>query len=397
MQFLKSLFSISVFLLSIAQFSAIIKSGDTNIYAFDLAVLVFVLYGLFYFLAIRKQFVLPALSVLFLSFTLVAILSLLRVSYVYNNYELLVSGFYLSRWIIYLSAGMITYNAIRQNIFDKNYLVSTFVNSGLMISIFGFIQLFIFPDLSILEESLGWDPHKYRLFSTFLDPNFVGAYLTMVLVLLLDKYYLSRNELDTHKFYLGDFISFIIILLGLFLTFSRSAWLMFSLVILIYGLFKSKALLLTFVIIAFAAYFAVPRIQTRIAGITDPADSAQFRFISWSNTWDIAKDNLLLGVGFNAFRYVQKDYGLVDFDSVDSHSASGADSSLLFILATTGIFGLLFFLSGFFYSFVDSKNLVIKSFILGLLMNSLFINSLFYPQILFFLIVTMFSYSIFDI
>jgi len=395
MAFLKAFFNISVFLLSIAQFTAIVKSGDTNIYAFDLAVLVFVLYGIFYFLTIKKCFVLSAGSLLFLFFTLIALLSLLRVSYVYNNYELMVSGFYLSRWVMYLSAGIIVYNAVKQDIFDKEYLIKTFVNSGLIISILGFIQLIILPDLSVLSESLGWDPHKYRLFSTFLDPNFVGAYLTMVLVLLLDKYYLSR--MGEEKFYVSDFVNFLVILIALFLTFSRSAWLMFSLVIFIYGLFRSKALILTFVIIAFAAYFAVPRIQTRIAGITDPADSAQFRFISWSNTLDIARDNMLLGVGFNTFRYIQQDYGITDYDTADSHGASGADSSLLFILATTGIFGLMFYLSALFYSFFDSKNFVIKSIILGLLLNSLFINSLFYPQILFLFMVMLFSYSIFDI
>jgi O-antigen ligase len=156
-------------------------------------------------------------------------------------------------------------------------------------------------------------------------------------------------------------------------------------------------LLLTFLIIAFATYFAIPRIQTRVAGITDPADSAHFRLVSWSNTLSIIQDNLLLGVGFNTFRYAQKEYGLVDYSGYESHGASGSDSSLLFVLATTGIFGLMFFLGGFMQPLFKSKNLLLKTLIVSLLLESFFINSLFYPQILIIWIVLLINYSTFDI
>ena len=91
----------------------------------------------------------------------------------------------------------------------------------------------------------------------------------------------------------------------LFLTFSRSTWAMVAVMVFIYGVFKSRKILLLSLVLGFLAYFAVPRVQTRISGITDPADSAQFRLVSWKNTLEIAKDNLFLGVGVNSFRYAQ--------------------------------------------------------------------------------------------
>ena len=124
-------------------------------------------------------------------------------------------------------------------------------------------------------------------------------------------------------------MSFLIILISIILTFSRSSWAMFGTIILIYGIFKYRKLLFLAFLIAFLAYFAVPRIQTRISGATDPSDSAYFRFISWGHALEIAKDNLLLGVGYDTYRYYQKDYGFFEIGETGGHSGSGVDSSLL--------------------------------------------------------------------
>jgi len=389
--FLRFLFNLSILLLSLGQFAALSKSGFTNLYLFDIVLGVFALYGVCYFIFVRRSFVLPSVSVFLIFFSFIALLSLFRVIPLYNNYALFTSLLYLIRWIIYLAFGLVVFNMVHKGYLTKDSITSIFIKSGVFISLVGFIQLLIFPDLSLLDSVYGWDPHKNRLFSTFLDPNFVGAYLTLILAFMFNKYYHQGKD-----FSIKDFLVTFILVLGLVFTFSRSAWLMFSVVVFIYGLYKSKLMLLTFVIVAFAAYFAVPRIQTRISGITDPADSAHFRLISWGNTMKIAQDNMFLGVGFNTFRFVQKDYGLVTYNEFESHGASGSDSSLLFVLATTGIFGLMFFLGSFLYVLFHTQSLLLKSTILSLLANSLFINSLFYPQILFLWLVVIISYSFFE-
>jgi O-antigen ligase len=162
---------------------------------------------------------------------------------------------------------------------------------------------------------------------------------------------------------------------------------MLAVIIFIIGWFKSRNLLIVSLLVVFCAYFAVPRVQTRIAGATDPADSARFRFESWSNALQVSKENLLIGVGFNNFKAAQKDLGLLTPEQELSHSASGSDSSLLLILATTGIAGLLAYLAGLFQPVFMEKKLNVMVFALtaGLLVDSLFINSLFYPQIMFLL------------
>ena len=160
---------------------------------------------------------------------------------------------------------------------------------------------------------------------------------------------------------------------------------MFSIIVFIYGVVKSPKLILFAGILAFLAYFAVPRIQTRIAGSTDPADSAYFRFISWRNAAEIFKDNAVAGVGFNSYRYAQLDYGFISRETLDSHSGAGSDSSLLLVLATTGVVGFTVFFAGLvqpFFLFIKSKEFTFyTATFLSLMMHALFVNSLFYSQI----------------
>ncbi len=150
---------------------------------------------------------------------------------------------------------------------------------------------------------------------------------------------------------------------------------MLAVVVLLLGVFKSRLLLILAIILMFLTYFAVPRVQTRLAGITDPSDSAAFRLTSWQNAYTIAQDNLFLGVGYNAFKYAQEDYGLLANNVIAGNSATGADSSFLLVFATTGITGLVVFLLLYFYpTFKSTQLLVLLS---GLFVQAQFVNALF--------------------
>ena len=384
---IKLLFRIELFLLILGQLISLSKSGGFNVYLFDLFLLIFVSYGFVYFLFLRKTFKLPIFLAYFIGFCLIALFSLVRVFPQFSNTENLVAFSYLVRLFLYVSAGLVVHNMYIQNIIKRDELFNLIIYSGLLLAVFGFVQLVILPDFEVLDPVYGWDPHKNRLASTFFDPNFTGAYLVICMAVLFEKLY-SLKKIDWF-----GYLQFIILLLGIFLTFSRSAWLMFAVLIFVYGLSKSKKLLAAAVIVAFCAYFAVPRVQTRIVGVTDPADSAHFRLISWSNTTQIINDHWVFGVGYNTFRFVQKDYTFLNPDDYLDNAGAGSDSSLLFVFATTGIFGIALYLTSYLYALrysvsrnSENKTLVI-AVLMGLLVESQFINSLFYPQILFLILI----------
>lgn len=92
----------------------------------------------------------------------------------------------------------------------------------------------------------------------------------------------------------------------------------------------------------------------------------------------------LLGVGFNAYRYGLREMNLGNEQFLRSHGSSGNDASLLHVAATTGVIGLTFYIF-FIFSLLKSsypKNPLLFSAVGGLLIHSLFSNSLFYPPIL---------------
>ncbi len=379
---LRLLFYFCVILLSLGQFSAVYKSGESNFYLFDIGIGIFAIFGLLYYLS-RKNLFIPKPFLFFLAFTALAVVSLLVKFPVLAPFELLVSGFYLMRWVMYLISAVIIFNMLKEDMINIDRIFFIFIYSGIFISIAGLFQLLLLPDFETLDPSLGWDPHKNRLASTFFDPNFTGGYLVLCLILLFS--YLAKKF---NKIY---FIYSVILTVAVFLTFSRSSWVMLAIVVFVYGVLKYRWLLLLSIIVAFSAYYFVPRVQTRLSGTTDPSDSAHFRLISWSNTFDIARDNLLTGVGFNAFRYAQRDYGFLSIDNFEKHSGAGSDSSLLFVLATTGIFGLVVYVLGYLMLvFLPLRDKVSSIAIAGsLLIHSQFVNSLFFPQIMFLLLVYM--------
>lgn len=382
---LKSLLYIAFVLLTLAQLTAMNKSSGLNIYLFDIGVIILSLGGTIQLL-LSKKFYLPLGFLLFLLFVFAASISLLVNSHYYQMPQLFIALFYLVRLFFYFLAGVVVFNMLVTKVIDADALVGMIVQSGVLVAVLGILQLFILPDFEVLDSSLGWDPHKSRLASTFFDPNFVSAYLVISFTLAFEKL-ISNKRSSTYTY---GVLCIVFLIVSIILTFSRSGWLFLSVVVLMYGLYRTKWLLAVAAVLVFSAYFAVPRIQTRVSGITDPADSAHFRLISWNNTIEIIKDNVVFGVGYNAFRYVQQGYGFIEFGTFGGNSGAGSDASLLFVFATTGIIGLVLyllcyvvFISKAYINRNNGYNFAILSVLLGLLLQSVFINSLFYPQIMF--------------
>ena len=100
--------------------------------------------------------------------------------------------------------------------------------------------------------------------------------------------------------------------------------------------------------------------------------SIKQRIDNYQDSLVIIKDHPVFGVGFNTLRYYQ--------NQPLSHAGAGLDSSLLFVLATTGILGFLAYLN--LLNHIYKTSLLIKISLIVLLTHSLFQNSLFYPWIL---------------
>lgn len=303
--------------------------------------------------------------------------------------EFFVSISYLVRWFLYASLYLIVRRF--DTSFKKKVMISMVI-AGTGIVVGGYIQYFFYPSLRNLYYA-GWDEHLYRIFSSFLDPNYAGAFFVLLFLLVAPFFlqnFIKKNITKALFFGLLE----LSILIAVFLTYSRSAFIMlFVSVFFFLIMFKKKRVFLLFTLFSLAIFLFLPRLSqtegTNIFRVT----SSLARVTSAQHAIQIFIDNPIIGVGFNAYRYAQFRYGFLNHsDWLTSHSGAGAENSFLFILATTGILGfasyLYFWFALYRYEwnlFIKVKNMdkffpavVLASFV-GLFINSFFINSLFYP------------------
>lgn len=323
-----------------------------------------------------------------LVFTAVAVFSLIFTPLHLSLMQYLISFSYTLRFFLYLLLAWVVCSEAFPKF--KENLNQTFFLSGLSLSILGLLQLVFLPDLRFLAAE-GWDPHYFRTASTFLDPNFLGTFLSLTLLSLL-VIFLKKSAVGSKPL----ITVFIIIYVALLTTFSRSSYLVFGVSFLLTSILKRsiKLLLLTTVLsagllIGFKIYTIVVSTPRHI----DRTQSATFRLSSWQDGIMMFQKSPILGVGFNNYRYGLEQYNLADKNFIQSHGASTNDSSLLYVLSTTGVLGFLaylFPLASLIYSgwkkVSTAEGIILISATAALIASSFFNNTLFYPPILIWLL-----------
>jgi O-antigen ligase len=113
--------------------------------------------------------------------------------------------------------------------------------------------------------------------------------------------------------------------------------------------------------------------------------SSEARLETAGNAVKIIQDHPIFGVGFNAYRYAQLRYGFRNSKAnIISHADASPDNSFLFIMATSGLVGFAFFILLWLrlLKYNIKNNPFLLSSVIGIFINGLFINSLFYPFIM---------------
>lgn len=378
---LKAIFIILLLLFPLGQITRLEFPNAIAINLTDIAV--FITVAIFVYVGKSKINFKKVLTSPIFIFSFVGFLSLLINSANLKASEFAMSFLYLVRWMLYSTLFFVVSGFDTQ---FKKLIIKLIIAVGGLVVLGGYIQYFLYPNLRNLYY-LGWDEHLYRMFSSFLDPNFAGAFFVLYFILVFG---LTIGFLKDSKKNYSLFLSLLSLcsLVAILLTYSRSA-----LIMLIVGstvlLFLKKQKKLIFMILGLAVIFFV--IASKNFYIENlnllRTASSKARLDSYSHAVAIVRDNPVLGVGFNAYRYAQVKHGFIkkDKDAL-SHSAAGTDNSFLFVLATTGAVGLAVYIFMWISILKSQRDKTISSIIiastLGIFANALFINSLFYPSIM---------------
>jgi|GEM_PF-319193 len=346
--------------------------------------------------------------------------------------ETFVASLYLLRFIFYAGVYFVVFDLQVEQPRISHFLTL----AGGLTACFGLLQYLWFPDLRVWLEAGNWDPHYYRAIGTFLDPGFLGMIMVLNLILLYrlvtgEKYFwrfgrpsqisspqfcpqnscgisgpswakkalypvgrsLYGAKSESSKIWMGFprqklfrlslILNTIVTYLCLMLTYSRSSYLAYLLgMAVIAWIKKAPRFFLAVLIIFTLTILVLPRPGGE--GVKLERESTiQARIRNWRQSLTIAGDHPVFGVGFNAYRYAQRDYGFLGEEKwQQNHAGAGADSSLLFVLATTGIVG--FAIYGWILKKVLSGTcgLAVFASMTALLGHSFFLNSLFYPWIM---------------
>lgn len=393
-----------IFLPVLGEFSRLPYLGENGILLSDLIVGIYIGLWIIKKLLNFEKMEPNSFSRPLLFFSLIGIFSLIQSLLFLKPTEALSGSFYLIRFIEYTLLALSIPDFVHTKKQSEHIVVATII-SAVLIALGGFIQLVIYPDLGTLVE-FGWDPHRYRLVSTWMDPNFVGGFFSFILMICFALFLYAKEN----KPRLLYSISIIILSIALFLTYSRSGYIAFAVGLFVLGLLKSRKLIILGVLIAIIGLSFSTRAQERITDLVhtvtsfitntaeNPDATARLRIKSWQQTLELIQKRPLLGSGYNTLRYVKYNEGFVQDPT--SHSASGSDSSLLTILATTGILGLIPFLLLYWNllkvalrnwqdklnsPFKQALGLGLLSGTAALMAHSVFVNSLLFPQIMIFL------------
>ncbi len=306
------------------------------------------------------------------AFLAIAFFSLLVNYNKYGLFQLLVSSLYLLRLSFY-SLLYFVFRDIKKKKFLYYLFFSIFVSAVL-----GLIQYFFWPDFTYME-ALGWDPHLKRLVGTWFDPGFTSIIYVLGILLVLNLF--EKNHYLLYFF-------FTIVYSALALTYARSGYVAYITAVILFALLK-KNYKMIFVLLTLS-------ILTLVI-LPKPPDTEGVKLARQATIWSrinsiqngliIAEKQPLFGIGFNALRYVKKEFGFIKQDWRNSHSGAGIDNSIIFILATTGVTGLIsysrFYLTSLKKSFYSKKyKKLLIPVLTAILLHSLINNTLFYAPVM---------------
>ena len=251
-----------------------------------------------------------------------------------TGFEALVSLAYLARWLFYFGIYVVLINALRSG--DVVGLWRTLELYVLIFAAFGIVQSITMPDFAQLvypdsRVRADWDPQGHRLVSSWLDPQLAGAFI--MLTLLIELALISvRGRVPLWKP--------ILLSVALLLTASRAGAVatVVGVAVIVATRGLSRRMLRISISLAVFAAVTTP-VVLQLTGLMNKLHvdaSAMQRVVAWTRAWRVLSEHPVIGIGFNAWGFVQERYG---YERLYVFSYS-LDGGLIFIALMSGALGL---------------------------------------------------------
>jgi len=271
---------------------------------------------------------------------------------------------------------------------DKKFWIKIIIYSSLL--------PVLFANLDLLKGGRFYEDAGNRISGTFTHPNILAFYLVLItaivfLVLKGEAFNLSRGKVNILRLYILN------LLVLLFATKTRGAWISCWSLIFIFGLLKDKKYLLLAVILP-PLFMVNPLVSERIRDILTNnsysrggrLNSLAWRMRLWQSSISSIKERLFFGHGLASFELLSERFFVANMDRSLSRGVP-AHNVYLSLLFEVGVIGLLSYIFIFFTIlkkiFLRMKTVLNKtpfeyaivfSYILSYLISSFSDNMLYY-------------------
>jgi len=235
--------------------------------------------------------------------------------------------------IYYLTAGFLT-NPHEQRRFIRFLLVG-----AILVCIYGILQYVQMKGLAfhVWVDSEQFPGLKRRMYSTLFNPNILGEYLLMILGVAGTAFLLDLR-IKCWKRLIILFPICVLFFLCMVLTYSRGVWVSFAFIVLYWGLTVDKRLLVSLLAIPLVLFFYQGEVASRLWSLFSGQDtSTLLRIALWDSTTYMIADYPILGIGWDAFKWVYPEYNY--FIQEENILIYHAHNMYLNVLAETGIIG----------------------------------------------------------
>jgi O-antigen ligase len=369
-----------IFLLSLlgGQFVRLVVP-ESSLYLHDVVLGVLVIFSVIR-IALKRSVVLPKRTAPIVAFAGAAALSLIAAAHNFSPAEVTTGSLYLVRWAAYAAI----YAVVVQAFVPSAVWVWGLFWAGAGVAAAGFAQYALYPDLRNLLY-LGWDPHYYRLVSVLFDPNFAGIVLVLAVLLSLHLWRMTKQPWLLFAA-MGEAVAVI-------LTYSRSSYLalVIGAVMYISSIKRRARAALWTVLILLLIFVYIPKPGGDTLRL-DRMASTTSRIENWAYSTDLFLRSPVTGLGFNTLRYVGlRDEVWEESAGAESRAGAGIDNSILFVAASTGVIGFAAYawLLICLFRVVSLKSRtregaanVFHAMLVAALVDSMFVNSLFYPWVM---------------
>jgi len=343
-------------------------------------------------------------GLLFIPFISWSLLTVFLNSWRYDGAELLIVLSYWARLTLHLALVpaflVLLHDTKLARVAQKYFLAAISLIAGI-----GLFQVVFAPtmervlQLPFLVTTTGWDPHQGRLFSTWLDPNFIGLFFGIG-IFWIGAAIVQRFQ-QTKRVPIGLVLVLVLSILAFMLTESRSSFVAIGVTVLFLSLFLffpsqkyskhvfiSRAAVSVSVLVIGALSFVA--LGDRAVGLITVDPTVQLRAESLQAVWPLAAEHAVFGVGYNGYQFSALEAGLIGNYSI--HSRAGADNSILTLWVTTGILGVLLFVVPWMVLFSaairrwllkqDVFSIAAAASIVAWFIHAQFVNSLLYSHII---------------